>query len=89
MAKAKTSSPNKLTNKQVITMPEATSIQQAKKNPPSAVPALSDLESKIRERAYELYLERGNTASQENHENEDWLRAEREVLARESQQRTA
>lgn len=35
-----------------------------------------DLESKIRIRAYELYVERGCTPG---HENEDWLLAEREV----------
>ena len=34
------------------------------------------LESKIRIRAYELYVERGCTPG---HENEDWLLAEREV----------
>jgi hypothetical protein len=87
MAKAKTPSTGKLTNKQVITMPEAGSIQQVKKNAPSSVvPVPTDLEFKIRQRAYELYIERGNTPG---HENEDWFRAEREILARENQQRTA
>ena len=37
-----------------------------------------DLEEEIRVRAYQLYEERGYTPG---HENEDWLVAEREVLA--------
>ena len=43
----------------------------------------SDLEAAIRQRAYELYLERGGRSGSET---EDWLLAEREVLA---QSRTA
>ncbi len=39
----------------------------------------ADLESEIRLRAYELYLERGASAGSEK---DDWLAAEREVLAR-------
>jgi len=39
----------------------------------------SDLEAAIRLRAYELYAERGYV---EGFEEEDWLTAEREVLAR-------
>jgi len=38
-----------------------------------------DLETEIRRRAYELYEGRGCTPG---HENEDWLIAEREVVAR-------
>ena len=45
-----------------------------------------DLESKIRVRAYELYVERGY---EPGHENEDWLLAEREVLNGSSQQQSA
>jgi hypothetical protein len=43
-----------------------------------AVP-VNDLEEEIRQRAYELYLERGGTPG---NENEDWLIAEREVRSR-------
>jgi hypothetical protein len=43
----------------------------------------ADLESEIRLRAYELYLERGAT---EGSEKDDWLTAEREVLARHTSQ---
>lgn len=39
----------------------------------------ADLESKIRLRAYELYQQRGFNGGSEQ---EDWLQAEREVLAR-------
>ena len=44
-----------------------------------------NLEEEIRRRAYELYLQRQATAGNENvngDENQDWLIAEREVLAR-------
>lgn len=39
----------------------------------------SDLDATIRLRAYELYVQRGYV---EGFQEEDWLRAEREVLAR-------
>jgi hypothetical protein len=42
----------------------------------------SDLEAAIRLRAYELYAQRGYI---EGFEREDWLTAEREILARHSQ----
>jgi hypothetical protein len=45
--------------------------------------ALAEFEPEIRMRAYELYEQRGCTPGQEA---EDWLAAEREVLARHSQQ---
>ena len=71
------------TDKQVITMPETSPVLQIKKNP-SPVSTISansstDVEARIRQRAYELYVERGYTAG---FDEEDWLRAEREVLSR-------
>ena len=85
MAKAKTARTPKATNNPVITMPEAGSVSLVRKNSPlNSSPA--ELEVKIRERAYELYVERGSTPG---FENEDWLRAEREVLARNNHQQTA
>jgi hypothetical protein len=42
----------------------------------------ADLEAEIRRRAYELYEQRGYTPG---YENEDWLIAEREILARSHQ----
>jgi hypothetical protein len=85
MAKAKTPRTSQATNRQVITMPEAGSIPMVRKNSPLSSSPF-DLEAKIRERAYQLYLERGNASG---HENEDWLRAEREILARQGKQQTA
>jgi hypothetical protein len=45
--------------------------------------APEELESEIRLRAYELYLQRGSNSGSEK---DDWLSAEREVLARHSNQ---
>ena len=45
-----------------------------------------DLEAAIRLRAYELYEKRGR---QDGLHNEDWLRAESEVLAQQQGKRTA
>lgn len=42
-----------------------------------------NLEDEIRRRAYEIFEERGRVAGDEH---EDWLRAEREVVARYRQQ---
>jgi len=85
MAKARTPRTPKATNNQVITMPEAGSVSLIRKTSPvNNSPA--DLEAKIRERAYQLYQERGSTPG---FENEDWLRAEREILARQNHQQTA
>ena len=80
MAKAKTPR----NNKQVITMPEAGSIPQIRKT--ASAPTPIDLEAQIRTRAYELYQERGCAPGQEN---DDWLRAEHEVLARNNQRQHA
>ncbi len=84
MAKAKTPRPVP-TNKQVLTMPESGSVPAVRKTSPVSASSL-DLAAQIRERAYQLYLERGSTLG---NENEDWLRAEREVLARQKHQQTA
>jgi hypothetical protein len=84
MAKAKTPRTNP-TNKQVITMPESGSVPLVRKPSPLSSSSV-DLAAQIRERAYELYKERGSVPG---HENEDWLRAEREVLARQNHQQTA
>ena len=84
MAKAKTPLANP-TNKQVITMPEAGSVPLVRKTSPLNDSPV-DVAAQIRERAYQLYQERGNTSG---HENEDWLRAEREILTRQNHQQTA
>jgi len=85
MAKAKTPRTSKATTSQVITMPEAGSVPMARKTSPASSSPV-DLAAQIRDRAYQLYLERGSTPG---HENEDWLRAEREVLSRQNHQQTA
>jgi hypothetical protein len=86
MAKVKTPRPPKTTtNNQVITMPEAGSVPLTRKTSPTGSSS-PDLATQIRERAYQLYLERGSTPG---NENEDWLRAEREVQARHNHQQTA
>ncbi|MGH9530196.1 MAG: DUF2934 domain-containing protein [Terriglobales bacterium] len=78
------------TDKQVITMPESTPVPQIKKNP-SSLSTMSanspvDMESKIRQRAYELYEERGYTPGMDQ---EDWFRAESEVLGRNGKRQSA
>jgi hypothetical protein len=95
MAKAKSPRSANSSNKQVITMPEAGSISPAKRS----VTLLStlgdastinsgntDLDSRIRQRAYQLYEERGSIPG---HEHEDWLQAEREIVARHNRQQSA
>jgi len=49
-----------------------------KKAAPKPVPSIQELEARVRQRAYELYLERGREAG---HEREDWSRAEAEIAA--------
>lgn len=83
MARAKTPRTNGLSRKQVATMPEVHAAPEVKKNS-GLIPI--DLEGEIRRRAYELYEQRGCTPGRDH---EDWLVAEREVIARYNQQQTA
>lgn len=53
--------------------------EQEKKLATSALTKLETLEDTIRERAYELYVERGK---EDGHHLDDWLKAEEEVTAR-------
>ena len=92
MPRAKTPRTPATENKQVISMPEANATAPAKKakNPtPSSVslnPTPIDLEAQIRQRAYELYVERGRV---DGFENEDWLKAELEIRGRLSRAQSA
>jgi hypothetical protein len=86
MPRVKTPRNNTSPNKQVISMPEVTSAPAIRKSAGSSAPTPIDLEGQIRQRAYELYEERGRTPGQER---EDWFRAEREVLARTNHQQSA
>jgi len=87
MAKARTPrTPKPKTEKvenKVLQMPETTAAANGNGNSNySAV----DVESEIRRRAYELYASRGYADGQAE---QDWIEAEREVLARQSQKHTA
>jgi hypothetical protein len=80
MARAKT--PRNVTaRKQVANVSAIDTGPESKKNSPNV-----DLQPEIRRRAYELYEQRGCTPG---HEDEDWLVAEREVLAHYNQQQSA
>jgi len=83
MPRAKVPRTTNSSRKQTITMPEAGTASQARTNGNGGT---ADLEFQIRQRAYELYEQRGCTPGQEN---DDWFQAEREVLARSNHQQTA
>jgi hypothetical protein len=58
-----------------------------KKRPkPSVVGEASSLEERVRQRAHEIYVQRGD---QFGSEIEDWLEAEREIVAAEEQKQSA
>ena len=76
MPKAKTPrTPKTKAEKNVLQMPEAPSNGNGNRA------ATADVESEIRDRAYQLYAERGYTNGRAD---EDWAQAEREVLSRHS-----
>jgi hypothetical protein len=81
MARTKTPRNGDAGNKPVAPTSQIAFVSEVKKNFSSV-----DIEAEIRRRAYELYQERGETPG---HEDEDWLVAEREVLARYNQQQSA
>jgi Protein of unknown function (DUF2934) len=64
----------------VLQMPEAMAAASGNGN------GNHDIEAEIRRRAYELYESRGYADGQAE---QDWIEAEREVLARESKKHTA
>ncbi|HXU18897.1 MAG TPA: DUF2934 domain-containing protein [Terriglobales bacterium] len=67
----------------VLQMPETVALANGNGNG-NHVP--TDIETEIRRRAYELYEGRGYADGQAE---QDWIQAEREVLARQSQKHTA
>jgi len=76
MAKAKTPRTIKpKAEKKVLQMPDSSNGRNGY--------SVSDLESEIRLRAYELYEQRGYASGQEE---QDWFAAEREVLTRRADQ---
>ena len=84
MAKAKAPRTPSTTPKPVITMPEPGTVPVTRKNLATVSPI--DIESQIRERAYQLYQSRGCTPGQEN---DDWFQAEHEIRARQDHQQRA
>ena len=77
MAKAKSPRTTKpKTGKNILQMPDSATGEAKNGNP--------DFKSEIRLRAYELYEQRGRAAGQEE---QDWFAAEREVLARSSNEK--
>jgi hypothetical protein len=80
MARVKAPGNGNTRRKQVATMPAVNSPEPEKNS------STTDLEAEIRLRAYQLYEQRGYMPG---HEDEDWLVAEREVLARYDQQQSA
>ena len=85
MPRAKTPRATPPSKKQVLTMPEVTATAPVRKASSASSPT-ADFEAQIRQRAFEIYQERGCTPGQEN---EDWLQAEREVLARQNHKQSA
>jgi Protein of unknown function (DUF2934) len=81
MAKAKTSRTTPTPNSNVTSISSAATAPESKRKQPVA-----DVEGEIRQRAYQLYEQRGSAPG---HENEDWLMAEREILARSDSQQSA
>ena len=87
MPRAKTPRTPKVSSKpaadnNVLRMPEAGNGNGNSHNGSQNGHTPGDLESAIRLRAYELYAQRGYV---EGFEEEDWLRAEREVRERHAQ----
>lgn len=76
--RGKKSSTPRTTPKQPIPIDSGTALATSGPDTPR-MQAYVSIETEIRLRAYELYEERGR---QDGMENEDWMRAEAEILAR-------
>ena len=81
MAKAKTTRTTPTPNSNVTSISSAAAAPESKRKQPVA-----NVEGEIRQRAYQLYEQRGSAPG---HENEDWLVAEQEVRSRQDQQQSA
>lgn len=80
--RAAKSSTKPVADNNILQMPENTNGNGNSHNGSGNGSSQPELESAIRLRAYELYVQRGYVAG---FEKEDWLAAEREVLARRAQ----
>jgi len=82
MAKPRTPRNSKGNGNAVRTVPEISTATRSKTASPgpsaSFIATQIDLETQIRQRAYQLYEERGCTPGQQD---DDWLRAEQELRA--------
>lgn len=85
MPKAKTPRAATTRIKQALPTPQFKAVSDVKKNLPETPhsDAPIDMQAEIRRRAYELYEARGYAPG---YEQEDWVVAEREVMARYSLQ---
>jgi hypothetical protein len=81
MAKAKTARTATTPNPKVTSISGPSLAAESKKKQPTI-----DVEGEIRQRAYELYIQRG---FEPGHENDDWLIAEQEILGRSDTQQSA
>jgi|KBSMisStaDraftv2_1062788.scaffolds.fasta_scaffold01899_15 hypothetical protein len=82
MAKAKTprSATSPARSKRTVVEPQFQAVSESRE---SGNGSAVDIQAEIRQRAYELYQERGYVSG---FEQEDWITAEREVLSRHSLQ---
>jgi len=82
MAKPRTPRSSKGNNTPAFTRPEISTAMQSQSASPSLpasfIATQIDLETQIRQRAYELYQQRGCSPGQQD---DDWLRAEQEIRA--------
>jgi Protein of unknown function (DUF2934) len=81
MAKAKTARTATTPNPKVTSISGPSLASEGKRKQPTV-----DVEGAIRQRAYELYVQRG---FEPGHENDDWLVAEREILSSSDAQQSA
>jgi hypothetical protein len=73
--------PRTATSRTKLATPQFRSVEEPSREPTNGTPV--DLHAEISRRAYELYQERGCVPG---FEQEDWIVAEREILARHSLQ---
>jgi hypothetical protein len=71
-------SDNKLTNASFESKENSPMKQISKQGSSGMVDQASELEERVRRRAYEFYEERGRT---DGHDMDDWLRAESEITS--------
>ena len=86
MARAKTPRTTKPQAEKKVLQMRDTNVQGNGANGSADPVASADLQAEIRQRAYELYKERGFA---DGYHEQDWLTAEREVRARHAEKHSA